>query len=232
MAKQTKQVEKKQSALKSEIEKIQTTAKKTGKTIKKHGITSWLQHIAMILVNPKRYFSSIVADGSFEAPMIKAFIYGLIGGALVLLLQLLGGHAITMATVFAKFIVTPILAVVVLFLLSGLIMLISEITGGERDFEIAVKGLGSVFFMYPAILCLNTLAFNCTSLWIISALVDGYVLFLIYNIVVYCMKGKILNTQIVIGSMSLFMIAIYMTDHRMTWFLIKNAGAALACLIH
>src|SRR5574344_1227897 len=102
---------------------------KKSKSVQMQGWKVWVYHIFTILMNPRRYFSSIVADGSYEAPMIKAFIYGLIGGLIVLFMQLLGGTAITMGVVFAKLVITPILAVVVLFILSGLIMLISEITG-------------------------------------------------------------------------------------------------------
>ena len=135
-----------------------------------------------LLINPKRYFTKIVADGNMEESMLKAFLYGLLGGVLVLLLRLIGGATITISSVFTAIIIVPVLAVALLFVMGGLLMLVSEITGGERDWEIAIKGLASIFFIYPVILVLNALAFNCTSMWIISLLVDIYVLFLFYNI--------------------------------------------------
>lgn len=193
----------------------------------KNGFT----HVKDILINPKRYFTKIVADGNMDESMLKAFIYGLIGGVLVLALRLIGGATITIGSVFTALIIVPVLAVALLFVMGGLLMLVSEITGGERDWEIAVKGLASVFFMYPVILVLNALAFNCTSMWIISLLVDAYVLFLFYNIAVYCMRGKKGNVIVVIGILALFIATVYATDYRIGWFMLKNTTATLACLV-
>lgn len=188
-------------------------------------------HIWDIITRPKRYFSKIVADGNLDESMFKAFIYGLIGGCLVLGIRLLGGATITIGAVFTAVIIMPVLAVALLFVGGGLLMLVSEITGGERDWEIAIKGLASIMFIYPVILVLNALAFNCTSLWIISMLCDAYLLFLFYNIGAYCMRGKKSNVIMVVAMLGLFMATVYMTNYRIGWFMLKNAGAALACLI-
>ena len=194
-------------------------------------IKKTLTHIKDILINPKRYFTKIVADGNMEEAMFKAFIYGLLGGVLVLLLRLIGGATITISAVFTAIVIVPVLAVALLFVMGGLLMLVSEITGGERDWEIAIKGLASVFFIYPVILVLNALAFNCTSMWIISLLVDVYILFLFYNIAFYCMRGKKANVIIVIGILALFLATVYATDYRIGWFMLKNTSATLACLL-
>lgn len=188
-------------------------------------------HIRNIIVNPRRYFTKIVADGNMEESMFRAFLYGLLGGVLVLLIGLIGGATITVGSIFTAIIIVPVLAVALLFVFGGLMMLISEITGGERDWEIAIKGLASVFFIYPLVLVLNALAFNCTSMWTISILVDLYVLFLFYNIAVYCMRGKKSNVLVVISVLLLFMLTVYATDYRIGWFLLKNTSATLACLV-
>ena len=180
-------------------------------------IKKGLKHIRDLLINPKRYFTKIVADGNMEEAMLKAFIYGLIGGCLVLMLRLIGGATITIGSVFTALIIVPVL--------------VSEITGGERDWEIAIKGLASVFFVYPVVLALNALAFNCTSMWIISLIVDAYVLFLFYNIALYCMRGKRGNVIIVIAILALFLITVYATDYRIGWFMLKNTSATLQCLL-
>lgn len=190
-----------------------------------------VKHIRNLIVNPKRYFTKIVADGNMEESMLKAFLYGLIGGCLVLLIRLLGGATITLGAVFTAVVIVPVLAVALLFVMGGLMMLVSEITGGERDWEIAIKGLASIFFIYPVILVLNALAFNCTSIWVISLLVDVYILFLFYNISLYCMRGKRGNILVVIGVLALFMATVYATDYRIGWFMLKNTSATLACLL-
>jgi hypothetical protein len=184
-----------------------------------------------IIKNPKRYFTKIVADGNIDDAMLRAFMYGLIGGVLVFALRvLIGGAAITIGSVFNALVIVPVLAVALLFVFGGVLMMISEITGGERDWEIAIKGLGSVFFIYPLILVLNYAAFNCTSLWVISILVDAYVLYLLYNIALYAMRAKRTNVIIVISIMALFLITVYATDYRPAWLMIKNASALTACI--
>ena len=188
-------------------------------------------HFWDIVVNPKRYFTKIVADGNLDESMFKAFIYGLIGGCLVLGIRLLGGATITIGAVFTAIVIMPVLAVALLFVGGGLLMLVSEITGGERDWEIAIKGLASIMFVYPVILVLNALAFNCTTLWIISLLCDAYLLFLFYNIGAYCMHGKKSNVVMVVAMLALFMVTVYVTNYRIGWFMLKNASAALACLL-
>ncbi len=194
-------------------------------------IKNAFKHIRNIIVNPKRYFTKIVADGNMEEAMLKAFLYGLLGGCLVLLIRLIGGATVTIGAVFTAIVIVPVLAVALLFVMGGLMMLVSEITGGERDWEIAIKGLASIFFIYPVILVLNALAFNCASIWVISMLVDIYVLFLFYNISLYCMRGKRGNVIAVIGILALFMLTVYVTDYRIGWFMLKNTSATLACLL-
>ena len=194
-------------------------------------IKNAFKRIRNLIVNPKRYFTKIVADGNMEEAMLKAFLYGLLGGCLVLLIRLLGGATVTIGAIFTAIVIVPVLAVALLFVFGGLMMLVSEITGGERDWEIAIKGLASVFFIYPGILVLNALAFNCTSIWVISMLVDMYVLFLFYNISLYCMRGKRGNVLLVIGILALFMVTVYATDYRIGWFMLKNTSATLACLL-
>ncbi len=197
----------------------------------KKKIKNAFTHVRNVIVNPKRYFTKIVADGNLEESMLKAFLYGLLGGILVLVIRLVGGATITFGSIFTAIIIVPVLAVTLLFVMGGLMMLVSEITGGERDWEIAIKGLASIFFIYPVILVLNALAFNCTSMWIISLLVDAYILFLFYNISLYCMRGKRSYVIMVIAILALFIGTIYATDYRIGWFMLKNTGATLACLV-
>ena len=197
----------------------------------KKQIQKWIYGIRDVIINPRRFFTKIVADGNIEESMLKAFLYGLLGGCLVLGMRLLGGATVTISGVFTAVVIVPVLAVALLFVMGGLMMLVSEITGGERDWEIAIKGLASIFFIYPAILVLNALAWNCTSIWIFSLVVDIYILFLFYNIAAYCMHGKKVNVIIVIAIIALFMATVYATDYRIGWFMLKNTGAALACLV-
>ena len=194
-------------------------------------IKKWFTSIRDIIIYPRRFFSKIVADGDIEESMLKAFIYGLLGGLVVLGMRLAGGATITINSVFIAVVIVPVIAVALLFIGGGLLMLVSEITGGERDWEIAIKGLASIFFIYPVILALNALAFNCLSMWIISIVGDLYVLFLFYNIALYCMRGRRAAVMVVVGIFAIFMITVYITNYHIGWFLLKNTSAGLSCLI-
>ncbi len=194
-------------------------------------IKNWFRSIKDIIVNPRRFFSKIVADGDIEESMLKAFIYGLLGGLAVLGIKLIGGATITINSVFTAVVIVPVIAVALLFIGGGLLMLVSEMTGGERDWEIAIKGLASIFFIYPVILVLNAVAFNCLSMWIISIIGDAYVLFLFYNIALYCMRGRRVAVAVVVGIFAIFMVTVYLTNYHIGWFLLKNTSAALSCLI-
>jgi hypothetical protein len=194
-------------------------------------IKKWYKSIKDVIINPKRFFSKIVADGDMEESMLKAFIYGMVGGLLVLGLRLIGGATVTINSVFTAIVIVPVVAVALLFVGGGLMMLVSEITGGERDWEIAIKGLASIFFIYPIILVINALAFNCTSLWIISIIGDIYILFLFYNIALYCMHGRRGAVITVVGIFALFILTVYLSDYHVGWLMMKNTSAALSCLL-
>ncbi|MFQ6739365.1 MAG: YIP1 family protein [Alphaproteobacteria bacterium] len=194
-------------------------------------IKSKIKKVFDVVFSPKRHFSKIVADGNIEDAMFNAFTYGMLGGILVMILRICSGATFTFGALFNAIIIIPVLAVTLLFLFGGLLMFVSEITGGERDWEIAIKGLASVFFIYPAILVFNALAFNCWSVWMISILADAWILFLFYNIVVYCMHAKRNSALIVCGIVALFLIMVYCTDYHVGWLMLKNQSATLACLI-
>ena len=72
------------------------------------------KHVRNVIVNPKRYFTKIVADGNMEESMLKAFLYGLLGGCLVLAIRLIGGATITVGAIFTAIIIVPVLAVTLL----------------------------------------------------------------------------------------------------------------------
>lgn len=190
---------------------------------------SWLSRLLDIFFRPKYFFSKLVVDGKMEDAMLRAFIWGLIGGIVVLILHLIRGNPFTVFSLFKTFVVFPVMAVVVLFVCAGLMMLVSEITSGDRDWEIAVKGIASIFFVYPLALILNALAFDCRSIWLISMLTDLYMLFLLYNIAVYCLHGKKISVIFVLMVGAMLLAGIYLSDYRTLWFLVKNIPATLTC---
>ncbi len=194
---------------------------------------SWLSKISDIFFRPKYFFSRIVADGKMEDAILKAFLWGFVGGILVFAINLVrnGFDAFTVFSLFKAIVIFPVVAVMVLFVCAGLMMLVSEITGGERDWEIAVKGIASIFFIYPLALILNALAFDCASIWFVSLLIDLYMAFLLYDIAVYCLHGKKVSVLFVVAVCLVLLCCVYMSDYRNVWFLIKNPAATLTCLL-
>ena len=98
----------------------------------KQKLKKFLSHLRDIIIRPKRYFTKIVADGNMDESMLKAFIYGLLGGILVLCLRLIGGATVTLGAVFTAVVIVPVLAVTLLFVMGGMMMLVSEITGVSK----------------------------------------------------------------------------------------------------
>lgn len=192
---------------------------------------NWLAKLSDVFFRPKYFFSRIVADGKMEDAILKAFLWGFVGGVLVFAINLCRGgfDAFSVFSLFKAIVIYPVLAVMLLFVFSGLMMLVSEITGGERDWEIAVKGVASIFFVYPLALILNALAFDCASIWIVSLLTDLYMAFLLYHIAVYCMHGKRVSVLFVVAACLVLLGCVYMSDYKTVWFMVKNIDATSIC---
>ena len=191
---------------------------------------NWFSKLTDIFFRPKYFFSKIIADGKMEDAILRAFLWGLVGGILVLIINSLRADAFSILALFKSVVIYPILAIVLLFVCAGLMMMVSEITNGDRDWEIAVKGIASIFFVYPLALLLNALAFDCKSIWLVSAATDFYILFLLYNIAVYCMHGKKVSVIFVLMVGVALLACIYYTpDYRAIWFMVKNIPATLSC---
>lgn len=191
---------------------------------------NWFARLTDIFFRPKYFFSRIVADGKIEDAILKAFLWGLAGGIVVFVMNIVRGNPFTIGALFKSLIMYPVLAEFILFMTAGLMMMVSEITGGDRDWEIAVKGVASMFFVYPLALILNVLAFDCNSLLITSVIIDLYMLFLLYNIAVYCMHGKRVSVLFVLAVAGVLLACVYMSDYRQIWFIVKNINITLACL--
>lgn len=193
---------------------------------------NWFSKLTDIFFRPKYFFTRIVADGKMEDAMLKAFFWGLLGGILVFIINLIRGGlaAFSVISFFKSIVIYPVLAVMLLFITAGLMMFVSEISGGERDWEIAVKGVASIFFVYPLALILNALAFDCMSIWIVSLLTDIYMAFLLYHIAVYCLHCKKISVLFVVMACLVLLACIYMSDYKTVWFMVKNIDAGAICL--
>jgi len=226
-----KKTTKKITGAKPQAEQKNVGATNTGRTHNRHSaVREFFAKILLILIQPDRFFKKIVVDGNLNEAMVKAAMFGLIGGVATLTLALVAGQTLAFWAFFTKLVIFPLVAVIILFVFAGLMMLFSEISGGSRDWELAVKGISSIFFMYPVILVINSLAFSCWSLWAISMVVDGYILFLLYNIAIYCMGADKRKVTFIIAGVAALLFLLYFSGFDGTaWLAIKNPAAAARC---
>jgi len=182
-----------------------------------------------VITKPERFFKKIILDGSLEESMIKAALYGFFGAIAVLLIDALGAYSPSVASVVATLILHPVFAVAVLFVFAGLLMLFSEITGGNRDWEMAVKGVSSIFFMYPVILILGALAPGSPLGRILGLVADAYILFLLYNIAYHCMGGKRWAVLACVGVAAASLIAIHSGGYGVSWMGFNSPAVVHGC---
>lgn len=162
----------------------------------------FIEESKQTLVNPKEHFSQLKVSGGLGEPIIKALIYGVVGGILAMLWALLhlsgvggmfmGGGAI--GTLFF----TIIGAVIGLFIGGLIIMLLSLICGGNSDYEANVRVTSSLMVLLPVSMLLNIFGF--LGFWIsalIGLAVNLYGLYLLYLALTLTLKGKDQSAKVI-----------------------------------
>lgn len=148
------------------------------------------------LLNPKGYFGSMALTGGFAEPIIKAAIYGALGGLFSLLWSvlgfsllgagILGGAAGIMALIWGV-----IGAVIGVFIGGVILLIISAICGGNTDFEACVRVSASLMVLYPvSAIVAFFYGINFTLGGVIALLVNLFGLYLLYHAVTQALKGK------------------------------------------
>ncbi len=162
----------------------------------------FIEESKQTLVNPKEYFSQLKVSGGLGEPIIKALIYGVVGGVLAMLWALLhlpsvggmfmGGGAI--GILFS----TIIGAVIGLFIGGLIMMLLSLICGGSAEYEASVRVTSSLMVLLPVSMLLNVFGF--LGFWIsalIGLAVNLYGLYLLYLALTLTLKGKDQSAKVI-----------------------------------
>ncbi len=181
---------------------------------------AFIQESKETLLNPKSYFSSMKTSGGITEPLIKAVIYGAIGGAILFIWSILrlsplgtgifgGGFGIT---ILISYIIG---AVVGLFIGAVILMVISSVCKGSTDFETNVRVTAALMVMVPinAILAF-TGHFNFYFGSIISLAVSIYGIWLLHNALIESLKAKPETTKIVIYILIALIVIISLTGMR------------------
>jgi hypothetical protein len=147
----------------------------------------WIADVVKVIKNPRGYFSSIEEDGNYEDPIVRAGFYGFIAGAFALLFYVLDYKFNVSGLLYL--IAYPAIAIVMTFGFAGVMLLFAYICRGDMDFEFSVKAVSTKMFIYPLAIVLNGIAFSMIYLYIVYVVLALYILFLMYNAVIYSLHG-------------------------------------------
>jgi hypothetical protein len=156
-----------------------------------------------VLVNPKSYFSTMKTTGGMTEPLIKAVIYGAIGGAIAFLWSLLkigavGGGLFGGAVGVMVFISYIIGSIIGLFIMAVILLVISSICKGNTDFEANLRVTAAVMVVIPVSAFLGfTGHLNIFFGAIVTLAINVFALWLLYNGLIEALKTKPETTKIV-----------------------------------
>lgn len=143
-----------------------------------------------VLMTPKEYFASMPKTGGFVEPLIKAVIYGLVAGIITFIWSLLHltaasgmfGKALGGGVGVAAIIYSVIGAAIGLFIGGVILLIISAICGGSKDYEANVRVTASLMVLSPINALLGfTGGISIYLGAIISLAVSLYGIWLLYN---------------------------------------------------
>jgi hypothetical protein len=172
------------------------------------------------LLHPKEYFASMPLTGGFVEPLIKAAIYGAIGGLLSLLWSVIGlsalGAGILGGAAGVMALIWGIIAAVIGVFIGGIfVLVISAICGGNTDFEASVRVSASLLVLYPisAFVALFY-GINFTLGGIFVLLVNLYGLYLLYEAIIQALKGKESSMKIVLIVLAIIVVLGFFQGRR------------------
>lgn len=213
------------------VKKAVNRAKKLPKKVKSYSVKKakvdfklLITEARDLLIRPRKLFESIKTNGDFAEPIIKAGIYGFIGALVATLIGFLSGQGAESLT---KLISVPMIAIALTFGLSGILLLVSYITSGKMDFESSVKAVSSKIFIYPLAIVLSAISITYPLLVFTTVLVDIFVLYLAYSMVVYCLNADLKKARILFAVLGALMVLFYFTGYSTGWFMTRNFEVAM-----
>jgi len=121
---------------------------------KRFNITKLYHDSRQVLFKPKTYFSSMETEGGWEEPILQTFLYGVLSGLFILLWSLLDVIGITEGVFSGDvgvvgFFSTIFGAVIGLFIGAFIILIISAISDGKRDFDSCLRIAAAIMVLLP-----------------------------------------------------------------------------------
>ena len=149
------------------------------------------------LLNPKAYFSSMLLEGGYTEPIIKAAIYGVVAGLFSLLWSQLGMSAVGEAGVLGgaaglvALFWSVLGAVAAVFIGGAVMFIISSACGGNNNFEANVRVASSLMAVYPINAFLSfTYGISFALGGIVGLVMSLFSVYLVYHAAIEALKGR------------------------------------------
>ena len=174
-------------------------------------IQKFIDDSVKTLLAPKEYFSKMAVKGGFVEPIIKAAIYGVLAGAISFLWSILGigrmagMHSMGIATLF----LTPVMAVIGLFIGGAIVLAISAIASGSTDYEASVRVMSAgLIIMVVSALASFLYGISFVLAILVGMVVNLYGLWILYNALVTSLAAQESVVKIVVGVLALLSIIV------------------------
>jgi len=175
-----------------------------------------------ILLNPKEAFPALPLKGGFGEPVLKAAIYGTIGGLFSLLWTMMGlsplGGTLWSEFSAASTIIYSILGAVFAVFIGGAFLLIfSVICKGNTDYEANVRVAAALMVTYPINSFMAFLyGINSSLGSVVGLAITFYSIYLIYLAGTLALKGKEASVKIVAIVLILFSMFTFFAGRKAT----------------
>ena len=155
------------------------------------------------IVNPKKYFSNIPVDESYTPSVVKVIYYGLITGLLVSAVMIaetdltvgFGFMVIFMGIGFGMMII--VFNVLVLFISSIFVLILSLISGGKKDYKSAVQVTAAISVLLIPILFLAMLDLDQILIISIFSAIIFYEIWMLHEALIYTFNSRRLPVNII-----------------------------------
>jgi hypothetical protein len=157
---------------------------------------AFLQESKDAILRPKEYFPTLKTTGGLGEPVIKALIYGAVGGALSLLFSILhlmpAGMGMFGNTIGIMILIGSIIgAVIGLFIAAVLTLIASAICKGNTEFEANARVAAAIMVIMPVRAALGFLyGINLNLALVASALASFYGIYMLYHALNQSLKAN------------------------------------------
>ena len=198
------------------------TPRKPERLIRAEG---FITDMGKLLISPVRFFANIKLDGKYEDTIVKTLIYGLLAAGIEIVFNI---STISLLDAMISALLLSVGAVLASFALAGIALFFSYLAKGEMSFERAVKAVASCIFIYPLGYLLYKISFAYPILFFASLGIDLYIVFLLYNLVIYALKGYRGVARATFGIFAAFVIVIHFSKSSSGYLMLKNHNVAMS----